>query len=435
LRILPFKQLTIMRKEFALFAIGLFFSFNVSALNRFVEKSFFSQALNKDKTYFVSCPDGYNTSDTTKKYPVIIFLHGASVNAQDIVEQFDSIVSLPFAKILFPNFFKVIFCIADGSAPPYLGSFYSNSELYGNFETYIATDFYNEIHQKYNTYNHREKWSLLGHSMGGYGSMKIALKYPNQFIGIASLSGPLHTTYYNDILPLLLKEHGNTPPYVFPYQGDVTKLIYSMAGAFSPDTTKNPPIDFPILSDGTVDQEVITRWEVENPINFIRKWNGNPPMAIFTYCGELDEYKLLSQNQIFADSLTAHNIQHTFKNDPNGDHVNSLLTSFPLGLNFLFGVMDTAQIRSTPNSVTTILKQKFYIYPNPAKDRLNFSISETNGIEKVTIISIMGSSMKTYSSQNLKNGLDISALKPGYYLLSVTFFNGRKENFNFIKTD
>jgi S-formylglutathione hydrolase FrmB len=424
-----------MKKGFVLFTVGLLLTISASAYTRFVEKSFFSQALNKDKTYFVSCPDGYNESDTTKKYPVIIFLHGASVNAQDVVTQFDSIVSLSFAKFLFPNFFKVIFCIADGSTPPYLGSFYTNSELYGNFEDYISTDFYNEIHQKYNAYNHREKWSLLGHSMGGYGSMKIALKNPDKFIGIASLSGPLHTTYYNDILPLLLEEHGNTPPYDFPYQGDVTKLIYSMAGAFSPDTTKNPPIDFPILSDGTVNQEIMPHWEAENPINFIRKWNGNPKMAIFTYCGELDEYKLLTQNQIFSDSLTAHNITHTFKIDPYGDHVNSLLTSFPLGLNFLYGVMDTAQIRTTPNSIITHTNSKNYIFPNPVKDRLRFSYSETDKIEKVSIISIMGSSLKSFSAQNLKNGLDITALKPGYYLLSVTFYNGRKENFNFIKAD
>jgi predicted esterase len=407
----------------------LLFAFNSSMANQFVKKTFFSTALNKDKTYYISYPDGYDQTDTTKKYPVMVFLHGASVNAQDVAEQLDSIV--PLARFLIPNLFKILFVIADGSEPHYLGSFYTNSELYGNFETYIATDLYKEIRQNYNTYKHREKWSIIGHSMGGYGSMKIALKYPDQFIGVAALSGPLHITHYDDILPLLLKEHGDAPPYNFTYQGDVTKLIYSMAGAFSPDKSADPPIIFPVLSDGTLNQEIMPLWEAQNPINLIRLWKGKPKMAMYLYCGVKDEYKLLSQNQIFSDSLTANNITHTFRIDPEGDHVYSLLTSLPLGLNFLYGVMDTAKISSS--SILSISKKESYIYPNPVKDRMYFSASKTNEIERLSIISISGSTIKSFQTQNLKDGLDISNLKPSCYLLSVSFLNGYKENYRFIR--
>jgi S-formylglutathione hydrolase FrmB len=424
-----------MKKVFLVVAIGLILTFNLSAANQFVKKTFFSPALNQDKTYFISYPDGYDQSDTTKKFPVIIFLHGAGVNAQDIVDKLEPIFSNTFAKLLYPNFYKVIFVIPDGSAAPYMGSFYTNSELYGNFETYIATDLYNEVHEKYYTYYHREKWAIMGHSMGGYGSMKIALKYPDQFIGEASLSGPLDITYYNELLPLVLEENGNKAPYNFTYSGSVTKLMFSMAGAFSPDVTLNPPVRFPIKSDGTIDQDVISHWKTENPINLIRTWKGNPNMALFIYCGEKDEYKLLPQNKLFSDTLSVYNIVHTYVDDPTGDHVNSLLTSFPQGLNFLCNVMDTAQIKTNLNSVSSIQKQKCYIYPNPAKDFLNFSFSEANDIQKVNIISITGSTLKTYPSQNLKYGLDISGLKPGCYLLSVRFSDGRIENYNFIKAN
>jgi len=424
-----------MKKSFILITIGLLFSTSIFAANRFVEKTFFSTALNQDKTYYVSYPDGYSESDTTKKYPVIVFLHGATVNAKSIVEEFNPIFSNPLAKILYPNFYKVIFVIPDGSASPYLGSFYTNSALYGNFETYIATDLFQELHQKFNTYDHREKWSIMGHSMGGYGSMKIALKNPDQFIGIASLSGPINITYCDILLPLVLEENGNSAPYTFTYQGNITKLMFSMAGAFSPNLSASNSIDFPILPDGTINQEVMTLWEKENPINYIRTWKGNPNMAIYMYCGELDEYKLLPQNRFFSDTLNAYNIKHTFTIDPSGDHVNSLLTSFPQGLNFLYNVMDTAQIRINPNSISSISKQKYHIYPNPASDRLNISSSDTKSVEKVTIFSTTGSTVKTFSAQELNSGLDISILKPGCYLLSVSFFNGQKENYNFIKTN
>lgn len=420
-----------MKNILTLFALILLFSLKLSAANQFVKKTFFSPALNQDKTYYISYPDGYNQADVTKKYPVMVFLHGAGVNAQDVASQLDSIA--PLARFLIPNLFKLLFVIADGSASPYQGSFYTNSELYGNFETYIATDLYKEINQNYKTYKQREKWSIIGHSMGGYGSMKIALKYPNQFIGVASLSGPLHITYYNDLLPMVLGENGNTPPYNFTYHGSgsVTQLMFSMAGAFSPNIKANPQIDFPISSDGTINQTVLPKWEANNPINLIRKWSGKPKVAIFLYCGELDNFKLHHQNQIFSDSLKANNILYTLKLDPKGDHVESLFTSLPLGLNFLYGVMDTAKI--IPNSISSFEKQKYFVFPNPVKNRLNFSASKTNDIQRISIISISGSTIKTFSPQNLKDGLDISSIKPGCYLLSVSYLNGRKENYNFIR--
>jgi S-formylglutathione hydrolase FrmB len=433
---LKFKFSCKMKNLFLVSVIALFATINLSAANRFVEKNFFSSALNQNKTYYVSYPDGYVQSDTTKKFPIIFFLHGASVNARDVVVQFDSIVSNPFMKFIFPNFYKVIFVIPDGSAPPFKGSFYSNSELYGNFETYIATDLYKEVHENYNTYDAREKWSIMGHSMGGYGSMKIALKYPNQFIGVSALSGPLNVTYYNDILPLLLAEHGNTPPYNFvANQGSVTSLIYSMAGAFSPNLTLDPPVNFPVLSDGTINQEVIPLWEAQNPINFIGKWKGEPNMAIYMYCGELDEYKLLSQNQLFSDSLTKYNIPHTFRIDPNGDHIFSLLTSFPLGLNFLYNVMDTSKINTNPNSIVERPIRKNYIFPVPAKNRLYYSSAQYDEIEKITIVSTTGSTIQTFSGKNIEIGLDISALRQGCYLFSVCYSDGRKKNYNFIKIE
>ncbi len=202
--------------------------------NRFVEKSFFSEAMEKDMTYYVSYPEGYDEGDVTKKFPVVIFLHGASVNAGTAVQQIEPFITNPFTQLIFENLFKVIFVVPDGSADPFLGSFYTNSALYGNYEDYISEDLVNEISGNYNTYDEREKWAIRGHSMGGYECMKIALKNPEDYVGVAALSAPLHITYYEDILPLLLEEHGEAPPYEYTYQGDVTKLIYSMAGAFSP---------------------------------------------------------------------------------------------------------------------------------------------------------------------------------------------------------
>ena len=384
----------------------------------FQQKTIYSKALQQEKTYYVGLPTGYNVSDTTTKYPVIIFLHGASVTATDMVNSIEPFLDNFITKTLFDKLFKVIFIIPDGSCEPYKGSFYTNSALYGNYEDYIVQDMVEEIGNKYHTYNHREKWSIMGHSMGGYGAMKIALKYPQKFIGVSALSGPLHITYFNEILPILLSEHGSASPYDFTYSGNVTQLVYSMAGAFSPNPEATPPILFPVNSTGTIDPSVTGLWEKHNPINLIKEWKGNPAMAIHTYCGELDEFKLATPNKMFSDSLDKYKLPHTYYQDPYGDHVNSLFTSLPQGINFLYHVMDTAQIQNSTlvNHITAA--NTWSVYPNPANDRFFVSGKPDNFLH-ITIHNLSGQKIMQIENPFLSKGIDISKLGKGIYFVSL----------------
>lgn len=416
-----------------LFVILLVIIVKFSVAGVFVKKQFFSEALNRDETYFISYPTGYSQADTSKKFPVVIFLHSASVDAQETVDQFETVLSNPLSSLIIQNIYKVIFIIPNGEIGPFLGSFYTNSDLYGNYEDYIYSDLIKEVRSNYNTYDQREKWSIMGHSMGGYGSMKIALKHPELFVAVASLSGPLHTTYYDDILPLLLEEHGSTPPYDFTYQGDVTKLIYSMAGAFSPDTTSETHVIFPVLTDGTINPSILPLWSTNNPINLIGKWKGSPDLAIFMYCGELDEYKLLSQNQLFSDTLTSYGITHTFYIDPDGDHITSLMTSFPMGLNFLKGVMDTAT--STNTSVKQEFIQQEFIYPNPVKSNIFLSTNANKEIQEAAILSLSGSLLQRFTIKGNEHSFPVQNLMHGCYLFSITYTDGQVSKFRFVKTD
>lgn len=339
----------------------------------FEQKTVYSKALQQEKTYYVGLPIGYNALDTTTKYPVIVFLHSASITATEMVNTFEPFLDNFLGKLLFDKLFKVIFIIPDGSCEPYKGSFYTNSLLYGNYQDYIMGDMMEEIESKYHTYQQREKWSIMGHSMGGYGAMKMALQYPEKFIGVSSLSGPLNITYHDEILPILQSEHGNVAPYDFIYSGSVTKLLYSMAGAFSPDLFSASSILFPVNTLGNIDLSVKETWEPHNPINYIKEWQGNPAMAIHTYCGEKDEFKLLTPNRMFSDTLAKYGIRHTYKQDPNGDHINSLITSLPQGINFLYQVMDTAQVRIPTRVGGVTAQNNWSVYPNPATGRLYVS--------------------------------------------------------------
>jgi pimeloyl-ACP methyl ester carboxylesterase len=400
----------------------------------FQQKTISSKALDQEKTYYVGLPKGYNELDTITKYPVIVFLHGASITATDMVNLLEPFLDNFLGKFLFDKLFKVIFIIPDGSCEPYKGSFYTNSALYGNYEDYIASDMMEEIRNKYHTYSGREKWSIMGHSMGGFGAMKIALKYPEKFIGVSSLSGPLNISYFDELLPVLLSENGSAPPYDFIYSGNVTKLMFSMAGAFSPNPGATPPIFFPVNSAGTIDQSVTGLWEVNNPINFIKDWKGNPAMAIHTYCGELDEFKLAKQNQLFSDTLDKYKIQHTYKQDPYGDHVNSLFTSLPQGINFLYQVMDTAQIQIETAVKPIALINYWSIYPNPANDRF-FVSGNSDHIQRIEIYNLSGQKVMQIENPTPETGINIHNLEEGVYLVSLHRSNRTVSTLRLIKNN
>lgn len=397
----------------------------------FQQKSFYSRALQQDKTYFIGLPEGYNAADTATKYPVIVFLHGASVTAAEMVNTMEPDLNNFLGKLLFEKLFKVIFVIPDGSCTPYKGSFYTNSELYGNYEDYISADLPAEIRANYKTYPYREKWSIMGHSMGGYGAMKTALKHAADYIGVASLSGPLHTTYFDELLPLLLAEHSSNPPYTFDYSGNVTQLAYSMAGAFSPDLAADPPIQFPVATDGTMKMDVMAKWEANNPINMIRSWKGSPAMAVFTYCGGKDEFKLLAPNQMFSDSLDKYHLPHKFVKDSSGDHVTSLVTSMPQGINFLYQVMDTARV-DIPTRIVTQKRVEVQIFPNPATDRIYLS-GDTKNIKEIAVYNATGQLMRKLSLESDVQTIDLSFLQGGIYLVNLRFEDGVAVNKRIVK--
>lgn len=398
----------------------------------FQQKTIYSNALQQEKTYFVGLPTSYNESDTTTKYPVIIFLHGASVTATEMVNSLEPFLDNFITNFFFDKLFKVIFVIPDGSCEPYRGSFYTNSSLYGNYEDYIVQDLMAEIGSKYKTYHAREKWSIMGHSMGGYGAMKIALKYPENYIGVASLSGPLHVTYFDKILPDILSEHGSNPPYDFNYSGSVTQLVYSMAGAFSPDTSATPPILFPINSSGAIETSVLDLWEAHNPINLIGQWKGNPAMAVFTYCGGKDEFKLAIPNQMFSDSLDRYHLRHTYTFDPSGDHVTSLFTSLPQGINFLYHVMDSAQIRINTRIDDWDAVGKYSVYPNPAIDKLTIT-GNSETIKKVTFYNLAGLPVMHVNDLKPRGSIDVRAFPKGVYIILIENKNGFLSSARMIK--
>src|SRR3954469_10440259 len=65
---------------------------------------------------------------------------------------------------------------------------YSASPTSGDWETYIAEDLVKYIDSHYRTIATREARGLGGHSMGGYGTVRIGMKRPDVFSSLYIMS-------------------------------------------------------------------------------------------------------------------------------------------------------------------------------------------------------------------------------------------------------
>jgi putative tributyrin esterase len=146
---------------------------------RVQDGAFHSAALDREMKYRILLPCSYRSG--SGHFPVLYLLHGlygdyldwdASTNLERYAERYDLIVVTPDAG----------------------DSWYTNSATNpkDKFEDYIAKDLVAEIDGKFRTLRDRHLRAIAGLSMGGYGALKIALRYSGDFAFAGSLSGALN---------------------------------------------------------------------------------------------------------------------------------------------------------------------------------------------------------------------------------------------------
>ena len=303
----------------------------VSGQGSLTNITFYSNSLGSTRNVQIYLPAGYNPNDTMR-YPVDYYLHGATGDHTSFPELAGILDSMISNNIISP----VIVVKPDGSIGPWAGSCYTNSELYGNFEDYIVYDLVEFIDSAYKTIPARDKRTIWGGSMGGYGSMKLGLKHPDIYCAIASHSGPIDFSHWVDWVPTILNENGGPPVYDYvPTPYSFTWLFYTATGAFSPDLN-NPPyqVDFPLDSLGNIIDSVFNRWQLHNPVRLAANLPPNSAPAIYFDCGRQDELLIYPFNTGFADSLDLIGINYIFESF-NGTHTSETLNRTPVALRFL----------------------------------------------------------------------------------------------------
>jgi S-formylglutathione hydrolase FrmB len=137
-----------------------------------------------DRPVIVYLPPSY-AEDTARRYPVLYYLHGYTATA----EAYAKLLALPGSidRAVAAGVREMIVVLPDAFTK-YSGSMYSNSPTIGDWETFIAQDLPAFIDKRYRTMAAREGRGLAGHSMGGYGTMRVGMKQPGAFAALYAMS-------------------------------------------------------------------------------------------------------------------------------------------------------------------------------------------------------------------------------------------------------
>jgi S-formylglutathione hydrolase len=262
----------------------------------------------------VYLPPGY-AKNRTKRYPVVYLLHGFDADHRAFVKgAYQNLnIRISMDSLIRTGVVREMIVVTPNAQNVFDGSFYANSVTTGNWEDFIVRDLVGYMDRRYRTVRSRTGRGLAGHSMGGFGTLRVGMRHPETFSAIYALSPCcLHLSDSLDSAAIKTwkKVLSLTDRSEIPEAGFIPKLILALAPVYSPNPAKPPLfVDFPYRVSGDTLELVPDVW---------RRWSDDPlSMAASRVVG-------LKRMKIAFDAGT----EDGFKDIPiNVQKLDSLLTS------------------------------------------------------------------------------------------------------------
>jgi len=228
-----------------------------------------SKLMSRELPYRVILPLNYKTSSEKTLFPVVYLLHGLTGHYNNWTDS--SKLAEYAAK------YNFIIVTPEGNNGWYTDSATTPNDKY---ESYIIRELIPEIDKKFRTKSDRNHRVVAGLSMGGYGSIKFGLRYPEMFALVGSFSGALGAASLTE------KEIGT--------KGVIAESILGVYGAADSETRKQNDA-FKLIS--------------EMPVERIK----NLPF-IYIDCGTEDF--LFKSNRDFVNLLIEKKVRHEYRQLP-----------------------------------------------------------------------------------------------------------------------
>jgi enterochelin esterase-like enzyme len=277
----------------------------------------------------VYLPPSYATRPH-RRFPVLYVLHGLGSTDADWFTQPNSFNVADAADRALVSGAKEMIIVMPDAFTRFHGSMYGSSVTTGDWEKFIARDLIQNIDARYRTIARRAGRGLAGHSMGGYGALRIGMKFAGRFAALYALSpcclapnlapSPVFQTDAAQVLDRM-RQFGEGQ---FDGASLIAQSIIAEAAAWSPNPTNAPfYLELPIVS-GVSRPEIIGMWAANAPLAMLPQYI--PELKSFAGiaidAGNLDQ-PIASTVQSLDQALQNYGIAHTAEIYP-GDHISQV---------------------------------------------------------------------------------------------------------------
>jgi enterochelin esterase-like enzyme/predicted alpha/beta-hydrolase family hydrolase len=287
-----------------------------------IESNLIGDPADRDVTVYL--PPSYQ-SNPESRFPVLYMLHGFTdtdsqwfgwedhwINLQTVIEQSIAEGLSKEMIVVMPNAYN-----------RFKGSMYASSATIGDWETFVTKELVHFIDGNYRTLANKSSRGLAGHSMGGYGALRLGMKYPDVYSAIYALSPCCMDGGANTNAELIIKLESFTPDQLEKANFfEIATLATSAAFAPNP---QNPPfyLDLPV-KNGEPRQDVINKIIANRTLSFVDQYilNLKKLKAIALDAG-LHDRGISEATKTLHELLESYQIPH-FYESYEGDHLNRI---------------------------------------------------------------------------------------------------------------
>jgi len=298
-----------------------------------LEGNLLGETADPDVTIYL--PPGYD-ANRNRRYPVLYLLHGFGGNDTTWTGRIANVPQI-MDRVIANKTAREIIVVMPSSTTKHGGSMYSSSVTTGDWESYIAEDLVSYTDSHYRTIADRGSRGLAGHSMGGYGTLRIGMKRPDVFSSLYNLSA---CCLLNNPVPQPQANRGDgnrgeansgNGARGAGTRGEGARggqaargnVNSALAAAWSPNPN-NPPeyFDLPV-KDGQAQPAIVAKWYANAPLAMVDQYipNLKKYRAIGGDVGLQDT--LLATNKQLQEALVRYGVNYKFETY-EGDHTNRI---------------------------------------------------------------------------------------------------------------
>ncbi len=283
---------------------------------------------------WVYIPPGYTAEST---YPMVMFLSGFAGTGEGMLSRTLTEHSLAT---------RCDRWIAEGLCSPFIavlpdcmtylgGSQFVDSPAIGSYASHLMTEVVSVVSD---VLSWNGNLGLTGRSSGGYGSLRLAMEYPQRVQAVACHAGDMgfETAFVGELTAALLPLHKAGSPLNF-LKEFWTKSRFSandfaafnllcMSAAYAPNidvVDGEFPADLPInIATGEINWQNFERWMEHDPLTMIEAVEHQIPLRSLEYffidVGRWDEYNLQFGARALHERLSELDIEHIYEEFDGG---------------------------------------------------------------------------------------------------------------------